>query len=138
MQTITLTAASGIQRSADVYTSKAGPDVGSTYFRFTCASCQNPLGRYYLTTSKDLDNLREKFTFTIESITSYELGKPQHGKIIFTDLETGISDSPAKDDENRVFPDGKSGDLDLSLLSVKEELSQVGIYALLVVHLHTF
>ena len=91
MQTITLTAASGIQRSADVYTSKAGPDVGSTYFRFTCAACQNSLGRYYLTTSKDLDNLREKFTFTIESITSYELGKPQHGRITDLPPEQGES-----------------------------------------------
>ena len=126
MQTITLTAASGIQRSADVYTSKAGPDVGSTYFRFTCASCQNPLGRYYLTTSRDLDNLREKFTFTIESITSYELGKPQHGKIIFTDLETAKSDSSGEDYQKSVFPGAKSEDLDLSISSVKEELSQVG------------
>lgn len=128
MQTITLTAASGIQRSADVYTSKAGPDVGSTYFRFTCASCQNPLGRYYLTTSKDLDNLREKFTFTIESITSYELGKPQHGKIIFTDLETEESGPSTVNPQKHIVPNGKSEYLDLSLQGVKEELRQVGIY----------
>ena len=81
MGTITLTAASNIQRSADVYTSKAGGDVGSTYFSFTCLSCQAQLGRYYLTTSRDLDELREKFTFTCDGTSSYELGKSQHGKM---------------------------------------------------------
>lgn len=80
MNTMTLTGASNVSRSADVYTSKSGPDVGSTYFRFNCSSCQAALGRYYLTTSKDLDDLREKFTFTVDSLGSYELGKAQHGK----------------------------------------------------------
>ena len=80
-QTITLSASSNIQRSADVYTSKSGSDVGSTYFNFTCSNCQAQLGRYYLTTSKDLDELREKFTFNVNNIQSYELGKAQHGKM---------------------------------------------------------
>lgn len=80
-QTITLTASSNIQRSADVYTSKSGFDVGSTYFKFTCSNCQELIGRYYLTTSKDLDELREKFTFSVSKIQSYELGKAQHGKM---------------------------------------------------------
>ena len=80
-QTITLTASSNIQRSADVYTSKSGSDIGSTYFNFTCSNCQAQLGRYYLTTSKDLDELREKFTFNVNNIQSYELGKAQHGKM---------------------------------------------------------
>ena len=66
-QTITLSASSNIQRSADVYTSKSGFDVGSTYFNFTCTNCQELLGRYYLTTSKDLDEL-EKFTFLVNKI----------------------------------------------------------------------
>jgi hypothetical protein len=80
MNTITFTGASNVSRSADVYTSKSGADVGSTYFRFNCSSCQAALGRYYLTTSKDLDDLREKFTFTVDSLGSYELGKAHHGK----------------------------------------------------------
>lgn len=92
MKTITLTAASSIQRSADVYTSKTGEDVGSTYFSFTCLNCQAPLGRYYLTTSRDLDELREKFTFTCEGISSYQLGKSQHGKM---PEPTGLSEIAA-------------------------------------------
>jgi len=78
--TITLTGASRVSRSADVYTSKVGPDVGSTYFRFNCSNCQAVLGRYYLTTARDLDDLREKFTFSVDAVASYELGKAQFGK----------------------------------------------------------
>ena len=59
MRTVTLIASSNIKRSLDVYTSKSGNDVGSTYFQFTCLNCQSTLGRYYLTSSKDLDDLRE-------------------------------------------------------------------------------
>ena len=80
MKAITLTGASRVSRSADVYTSKGGPDVGSTYFRFNCSNCQAVLGRYYLTTARDLDELREKFTFTVDAVESYELGKAQFGK----------------------------------------------------------
>lgn len=80
-KTITTSAASNIQRSTELYTSYASLDEGSTYFCFLCSQCQQPLGRYYVTTSKDLDHVREKFTFNIDEITSYELGKAQHGKM---------------------------------------------------------
>jgi hypothetical protein len=80
-KTITLSAASNILRSAVVHTSKQGYDVGSTYFTFTCASCPQILGRYYITTSQDLDQIRTKFTFLCESLTTYELGKSAFGKV---------------------------------------------------------
>jgi hypothetical protein len=41
-------------------------------------SLQNPLGKFYLTTSSDIDGLREAFTFDGNSVSSYELGKPRH------------------------------------------------------------
>ena len=44
MNTITLSASSNIARSADVYTSKDGRDVGSTFFSFTCLICDASLG----------------------------------------------------------------------------------------------
>ena len=81
MKTITLASASNIQRTAELYTSYSTHDEGSTYFCFSCTDCSNLLGRYYVTTSRDLDDLREKFTFGIDSITSYELGTSQHGKL---------------------------------------------------------
>lgn len=93
MRMISLTAASSIQRSADVYTSKTGHDIGSTYFSFACSACNSDLGKYYLTTSKDLDSLREKFTFYVDAISSYELGHSQHGNMYAAALELDSSPS---------------------------------------------
>ncbi|KAJ1404712.1 yippee zinc-binding/DNA-binding /Mis18, centromere assembly-domain-containing protein [Ochromonadaceae sp. CCMP2298] len=88
-KTVTISAASSIQRSTELYTSYASLDEGSTYFCFMCSQCQNMLGRYYVTTSVDLDHVREKFTFNIDSITSYELGKAQHGKMPEPEVSMG-------------------------------------------------
>lgn len=74
-KTITISVASNIQRSSELYTSYEVVDEGSTYFRFMCCDCKHLLGRFYVTTSPALDHIREHFTFTIDSITSYELGK---------------------------------------------------------------
>lgn len=115
MRTITLTAASNIQRSADVYTSKSGGDVGSTYFSFTCFHCQAPLGRYYLTTSKDLDSLREKFTFSVDGISSYELGKAQHGKMPEPVALEAAAEAPAAD----------PGSFGASLATLNEEVFKI-------------
>lgn len=104
LKVITLSATSNIQRSADVYTSKSGADVGSTYFSFACVSCQTSLGRYYLTTSKDLDYLREKFSFNVDAISSYTLGNAQHGKIPdpLPDAEYDNIDIVDKNDDNNL------------------------------------
>lgn len=80
-KTITLSAASNIQRSTQLYTSYEPFDEGSTYFDFMCSNCQQMIGRYYVTTSMDLDHIREKFTFNVNFVTSYELGKAQHGQL---------------------------------------------------------
>lgn len=123
MRTITLTAASNIQRSADVYTSKEGLDVGSTYFRFTCAMCQNPLGLYYLTTSKDLDELREKFSFNYESVTLYEIGKAQHGVDNPVPVNTSDPSVTAEDDEES--SSSHTNGLNLKEPTNKEEIGRV-------------
>jgi Yippee zinc-binding/DNA-binding /Mis18, centromere assembly len=78
---VALSSASNITRSAEVFTSKFGADVGSTYYSFMCTSCHFTVGRYYLTTSSDLDNLRGRFSFMVDEISSYELGKAQIGKM---------------------------------------------------------
>ena len=96
--TITLSASSNIQRPKEMYTSYESLDEGSTYFPIMCKFCQQSLGRYYVTTSTDLDHLREKFTFNIDSITSYELGKAQHGKMLeVTVLSLPVADEVAEE-----------------------------------------
>lgn len=124
MRTITLTAASNIQRSADVYTSKEGLDVGSTFFRFTCAMCQNPLGLYYLTTSKDLDDLREKFSFSYESVTLYEMGKAQHGVDNPVPINTSDQSATAAEDDGESSSSHTNG-LNLKEPTNKEEIGRV-------------
>jgi hypothetical protein len=81
LRTITLSAASKITRTEDLLTSKTGVDKGSTFVNLTCFSCSSLVGKYYLTTPKGLDDLRERFSFTIDNITSYELGKSEYGQI---------------------------------------------------------
>ncbi len=81
-KTLTLSAASNIQRIDEIYTSYEAYDQGSSYFCYICLECQNPLGRYYTATTIGMDNIREKFTFDVDSISSYELGKAQHGRVI--------------------------------------------------------
>ena len=109
-KTITLSAASNIQRTAELYTSYSAHDEGSTYFCFSCKNCAQLLGRYYVTTSKDLDILREKFTFGIDSITSYELGTSQHGKL--------PDASPNPDSREEAKPEEQEA-LQLELLKVR-------------------
>jgi hypothetical protein len=94
VKTITLSAASNIQRTSELYTSFSDHDEGSTYFCFMCTGCQALLGRYYVTTSRDLDHIREKFTFNINEISSYELGKAQHGKLPEPMEQIAVRDSP--------------------------------------------
>lgn len=97
-KTITLSAASNITRSTNVFTSKSGHDVGSTYFAFSCSGCKASLGKYYLTTSKDLDDIREKFTFNGDALSTYELGKAKFGKIPEQEeLEFGEHDTISKE-----------------------------------------
>jgi hypothetical protein len=48
-----------------------------------------------MTTSEDLDHLRKMFTFNVNSITSYELGRTQHGK---TPESWNASEEPAAPD----------------------------------------
>lgn len=82
LKTITLAAASKITRTEELVTSKVGLDKGSTFVNLNCFNCSALLGRYYLTTPKGLDELREKFSFLIENISSYELGKYEYGEAV--------------------------------------------------------
>mmetsp|Transcript_19517 Transcript_19517/g.36375 ORF Transcript_19517/g.36375 Transcript_19517/m.36375 type:complete len:213 (+) Transcript_19517:147-785(+) len=94
--TISLSAASNIKRVSELFTSFSGSDIGSTYVNFTCSGCQSPLGKYYVTTSSDLDDLREVFTFDANCVASYELGTARHGKL--TSESAGSSNKETKND----------------------------------------
>ena len=40
MRVVILSSASNVERGRDIFTSKSGIDVGSTYFTFSCCGCQ--------------------------------------------------------------------------------------------------
>ena len=125
MRTVTLCAASNIQRSTDLFTSKEGPDLGSTYFRFSCAECRARLGLYYLTTPKDLDELREKFTFSYKSVSLYELGNAQHGGDRPVPLDNSDQPHPVSEESESGTEDVTASDGQSVGLSVKEEIARV-------------
>ncbi|KAJ2792757.1 hypothetical protein GGI18_000128 [Coemansia linderi] len=47
----------------------------SVYFELTCAECQAPIGRRYLTTVEDMDSIRNCFALDIDKVITYELGR---------------------------------------------------------------
>lgn len=65
---------SSLQRSDDITTSTAPADRGSTYQALQCVHCTARVGRVYVTTVPDLDELRGRYTLDTEAICSYELG----------------------------------------------------------------
>lgn len=54
-----------------LHTSTQEHDFGSTYHRFSCASCRSALGQVYRTTSAKLDHLRELYTYHSANLSLY-------------------------------------------------------------------
>ncbi|ORY00696.1 hypothetical protein K493DRAFT_335258 [Basidiobolus meristosporus CBS 931.73] len=63
-----------VKLGEDLLTSNAGYDLGSTYIPLSC-SCNASIGKVYKTTSRSLDNVRDMYTFMLDSVTCYELGR---------------------------------------------------------------
>ena len=57
------------------------------------------MGLDYLTTSKDMDDVWEKFSFSYTSVTLYELGKAQHGVVNPVPFNTSDPSLTAEDGE---------------------------------------
>lgn len=81
LRSITLAKACNVTHSNYIITAKDGSDVGCSYVKFFCSNCDAELGKFYCTTSAEYDPLRDKFTFSTDKLTSYELGKNQLGKL---------------------------------------------------------
>ncbi len=56
-------------------TSAAGNDFGSAYFDLICSNCNDILGRWYRTTPKQFDGIRETYTFFMNSVNNYIFGE---------------------------------------------------------------
>lgn len=79
---------------------------------------QLPLGKFYLTTSCDMDDAREVFTFDADKVTSVQLGNAHHGKLKYPQAVTSSTENNVnavllattqalqdlKDEVQKVFP----------------------------------
>eukprot|EP00232_Nephroselmis_pyriformis_P005684 CAMPEP_0182903110 /NCGR_PEP_ID=MMETSP0034_2-20130328/31007_1 /TAXON_ID=156128 /ORGANISM="Nephroselmis pyriformis, Strain CCMP717" /LENGTH=139 /DNA_ID=CAMNT_0025037919 /DNA_START=119 /DNA_END=534 /DNA_ORIENTATION=+ len=77
MDTFTVAAESitpSVRLMPDQVTSTSGPDMGTVYYAMECCECSSSVGRFYATTPKALDIVRDHFTFDIPAITSYDVG----------------------------------------------------------------
>ncbi|KAN0065733.1 hypothetical protein ACQY0O_000863 [Thecaphora frezii] len=50
------------------------PDLGSSYLALECAGCDTELGKQYITTPRELDQLRGAFSISLDKTENYELG----------------------------------------------------------------
>ncbi|XP_063933857.1 protein Mis18-alpha-like [Zophobas morio] len=72
---ITLQALSRVVEVSNIMeTSRDGEDIGSTFFVLNCGKCRSFLGRKYITSSRELDSLRDLYSLDVSAIDSYQLG----------------------------------------------------------------
>jgi hypothetical protein len=82
LRTVSLSGVNHIQlRDDDLMTSRGlnAVDKGSTYYYLHCTTCDQIVGKYYISTPRILDHIREQYTLLTEKISSYELGRVMVG-----------------------------------------------------------
>lgn len=57
--------------------SSSGEDIGSAYLVLKCEGCKKDIGKMYKTTPRRLDDLRDRFTLTVDKIESYQVGSSE-------------------------------------------------------------
>jgi hypothetical protein len=124
LKTITLSAASNITRTEDLITVKqlSTVDKGSAYVLLNCSTCQKTIGKYYLTTPKALDDLRENFTFSVAEIDSYELGKAEYGESGSNNEGNQLRNGGRKENSNN---DGEIFQIKHVLIGLEERLRKL-------------
>ncbi|XP_071499265.1 uncharacterized protein [Diadema antillarum] len=65
---------SSVELSSKLVTSTDGIDQGSTYTPLICNGCQSVVGKSYKTTPRVLDDLRDAFTLSVDSVSMYQVG----------------------------------------------------------------
>ncbi|RYG59051.1 hypothetical protein EON64_20650, partial [archaeon] len=81
LKTVSLRRASHVTRQEVLKTSmgKQDADQGATFFPIDCEQCKKIIGRYYITTPRELDEVRNCLTFFVDKLSSYVLGEGQIG-----------------------------------------------------------
>ncbi|KDO22988.1 hypothetical protein SPRG_11835 [Saprolegnia parasitica CBS 223.65] len=76
-RTVTLAFVLHTHRSKTPLTASAGFDKGNTYYEVLCSQCQTILGKSYIATTPELDELRNLFTLDTDALSSYQVGTQQ-------------------------------------------------------------
>ncbi|KAK8814281.1 hypothetical protein WA158_008143 [Blastocystis sp. Blastoise] len=112
---ITLKSVIHVTISEELQTSASGPDRGSTFNSLQCESCKSVIGKMYLTTSRQLDQHRDLFSFSIDTVDAYVLGSAPI---------TTRDDVPLKPYPNvAIF--GYDADRALSILDTMRKMEQI-------------
>jgi len=81
LKTITLAEATMVTSKGNEHNVEAEIDserrrftAGSMFYRLHCKSCDQCVGKVFVSTVRDLDMMRDRFTFEQKAIKSYELG----------------------------------------------------------------
>lgn len=81
LNVMALSAVCNIKRSSNtVFTSKSGGDAGCTFTNLYCENCDETIGKFYITTSRLVDNLRDKFSLFVDKISVYKVGTANIGQ----------------------------------------------------------
>ncbi|CCI43941.1 hypothetical protein ABG067_004416 [Albugo candida] len=76
LSTLTLDAVTNVVIKEYTKTSQQGIDIGSSFRDVFCRKCKMLIGQYYLTTPRELDDIRNCYSLFTKSIASYQLGHP--------------------------------------------------------------
>nr|CCA24618.1 conserved hypothetical protein [Albugo laibachii Nc14] len=80
LATVTLDAVTNVVVKDHTKTSQHGIDVGSSFREVFCRKCKTLIGQCYLTTPRDLDEIRNCYSLFTQSVASYQLGHPQRAR----------------------------------------------------------
>lgn len=100
MRTITLSGVSNkVAPEQAFHTSSNHIDKGATYCNLLCVECVHAIGKVYQTTPRSLDSLREKYTFYLDNLDSYQLGAVSMGS------SSSVADMPSSKETQNVAED---------------------------------
>ena len=76
---IAIETAVSVTRARETRTSKEGDDRGCTYALLSCATCDAHLGRWYMTTPRAMDAMRDCHAFDAAALTTCSVGSSAAG-----------------------------------------------------------
>lgn len=97
LKIMTLRSVCNVTKDTKPCTSTHERDYGSTFQELICIGCQSSIGKFYVTTPRHLDNIRDYYSLCRSSINIYEIGPTNI--ITTTTAAAGIINNPTEQHE---------------------------------------